>query len=433
MAVSPRFASAQTAGAALNDPISANWTDPYAIPSGGAYQTAPVGLIDQPIFDGSRIQNSPLAPRNLFRSPTPYRGRLFLRGEYLAWDADPMETPPLVTTNPTGTPRNQAGFIGGTNTTTLFGGDLNDSLRSGVRVRGGWYVDPARYWAVGGDYYELFSSTDSFAASSTGSPILARPFFDIIAGRETAQFTAFPALVRGDIAVESNTSLRSFGINLQADAVNPPNHPSQIANGCAREPRVDWIVGYRNMQLDDDLIFTENLTALVPPGGTVNLNESFATENQFQGIEFGFVREIPFGRFWFETTSRVAVGNNTQKVMIAGSTRLTEAGVAETFPGGLYAQRSNIGTYERDRLAVVPELGATFGFHLGPRMSLTAGYTFVYFSNVVRAGDQIDTDINTGLIPVEVNPLTGPLRPQFEFRQTDFYAHGLTFGGDFRF
>jgi hypothetical protein len=344
-----------------------------------------------------------------------------------------METPPLVTTNPTGTPRNQAGFIGGTNTTTLFGGDLNDSLRSGVRVRGGWYVDPARYWAVGGDYYELFSSTDSFAASSTGSPILARPFFDIIAGRETAQFTAFPALVRGDIAVESNTSLRSFGINLQADAVNPPNHPSQIANGCAREPRVDWIVGYRNMQLDDDLIFTENLTALVPPGGTVNLNESFATENQFQGIEFGFVREIPFGRFWFETTSRVAVGNNTQKVMIAGSTRLTEAGVAETFPGGLYAQRSNIGTYERDRLAVVPELGATFGFHLGPRMSLTAGYTFVYFSNVVRAGDQIDTDINTGLIPVEVNPLTGPLRPQFEFRQTDFYAHGLTFGGDFRF
>jgi hypothetical protein len=206
-----------------------------------------------------------------------------------------------------------------------------------------------------------------------------------------------------------------------------------MANGCAREPRVDWIIGYRNVSLEDNLQFSENLTALVPPGGIVNLRESFETENDFQGIELGFVREVPFGRWWFETTSRVALGNNSQKVKIAGSTRLIEAGVAETFPGGLYAQRTNIGTYERDRFTVVPELGAAIGFHVGPRLSLTAGYTLVYISNVVRAGDQIDTDINPGLIPVEANPLTGPLRPRFIFRQTDFYAHGITVGGDFRF
>jgi len=358
---------------------------------------------------------------------------MFLRGEYLGWVMDPMDTPPLVTTNPAGTPQNQSGFVGGTDTTTLFGGELNDSLRSGVRVRGGWYVDPSRFWAIGGDYYQLFDDDDSFSASSDGSRILARPFFDIVAGRETAQLAAFPGLVRGDIAVDSSTKLRSFGINLQADAVNPPNHSSQTANGCGREPRVDWIVGYRNLLLEDELVFTENLTALVPPGGTANLRESFATENQFNGIELGFVREIPFGRWWFETTSRVAVGNNSQRVKIAGSTRLVEAGVPETFPGGLYAQRTNIGTYERDRFTVAPELGATIGFHIGPRMSVTAGYTFVYVSNVVRAGDQIDTDINPGLIPVETVPLTGALRPRFVFRETDFYAHGITVGGDFRF
>jgi hypothetical protein len=240
-------------------------------------------------------------------------------------------------------------------------------------------------------------------------------------------------VVRGDISIASDTQLRSFGINLQADAVNPPNHASQMANGCAREPRVDWIIGYRNVTLEDKLQFSENLTALVPPGGIVNLRESFETENQFQGIELGFVREVPFGRWWFEATSRVAVGNNSQRVNIAGNTRLIEAGVADTFPGGLFAQQSNIGTYERDRFTVVPELGATIGFHVGPRFSLTAGYTFMYISNVVRAGDQIDTDINRGQFPVATDPLVGPLRPRFVFRETDFYAHGLTVGGDFRF
>lgn|GEM_PF-893544 len=424
---------AQPATATLSPPVSAAWDDPYAMPSSSRFGAAPVGLIDQPLFDGRAISESPFSPMRMFRNVEPFRGRMFIRGEYLGWQMDPMDTPALVTTNPAGTPRNQSGFIGGTDTSTLFGGELNDSFQSGFRVRGGWYVDPSRFWAIGGDYYELFGDGDSFSASSDGSRILGRPFYDIVGGQETAQFTAFPALVRGDISVDSNTKLRSFGINIQADAVNPPNHPSQSANGCAREPRVDWIIGYRNISLEDDLHFSENLTALVPPGGIVNLRESFETDNDFQGIELGFVREVPFGRWWFETTSRVAVGNNSQQVKIAGNTRLIEAGVAETFPGGLYAQRTNIGTYERDRFTVAPELGATIGFHVGPRFSLTAGYSFVYISNVVRAGDQIDTDINPGLLPVEANPLTGPLRPRFIFRETDFYAHGLTVGGDFRF
>jgi len=428
-----QLALAQPSVATLSPPVFAAWDDPYAMPSSNRFGAAPAGLIDQPMFDGRLITDSPFSPMRIFRNVEPYRGRMFIRGEYLGWQMDPMDTPPLVTTNPTGTPQNQSGFIGGTDTSTLFGGELNDSYRNGFRVRGGWYVDPSRFWAIGGDYYELLGNGDSFSASSDGSRILARPFYDIVGGRETAQFTSFPALVRGDITVDSNTKLRSFGINVQADAVNPPNHSSQTANGCAREPRVDWIIGYRNILLEDDLQFSENLIALVPPGGIVNLRESFETENQFQGIELGFVREVPFGRWWFETTSRVAVGNNSQQVKIAGSTRLIEAGVAETFPGGLYAQRTNIGTYERNRFTVAPELGATIGFHVGPRFSLTAGYSFVYISNVVRAGDQIDTDINPGLLPVEVNPLTGPLRPRFIFRETDFYAHGLTVGGDFRF
>lgn len=418
------------------DPLWVAATDPYALQPAGFFNRSPsAGLIDQPLFDGSRLRNSPLAPRNLFGSPTPYRGRMFLRADYLGWWMDSLDSPALVTTNPTGTPQNQAGFLGGSGTEVLFGDKLNDDFRSGLRLRGGWYVDPMRYWALGGDYYELFKGGDRFSAGGDGSPgsrILARPFFDIVGGQETSQFVNFPGVVSGDIAVRADTRMRSFGVNVQADAINAPGTPGQIASDCARQPRMDLIVGYRYFGLDDQISFVENLTQ-VPPPDTVSARESFDTQNRFQGLEFGYVREIPFGRWWFESVGRIAVGVNRQTVRIAGSTLLTEAGVPESFQGNLLAQRTNIGRHERRQFAIIPELGATLGFHVTPRMSLTAGYSLVYFSNVARAGDQIDTDVNPDLIPVEADPVSGALRPRFVFRQSDFFAHGLNFGTDFRF
>jgi hypothetical protein len=414
-------ALAQGTGVMLYDPVPMSSSDPYAIQPNGYF--TPV---------------QPLAPlRNGFRlitNPVPYRGRMFFRGEYLGWVMDPMQIPALATSSPDGTAQNQAAFLGGSNTQTLFGGEINDDFRSGFRVQGGWYVDPTRYWAIGGDYYELFGDGDSFAGDSASNAILGRPFFDIVAGRQTAQLISFPALVTGGLNIDTDTQFRSFGVHIQADALNAPGAVSQMASDCAREPRLDWLIGYRHVSLDDDIRFTENLRSLSNVAlGTVNLSESFETENSFQGIEIGVIREVPMGRFWFETVTKVALGTNAQKVRISGSTELIEAGVPETFTGGLLAQRSNIGNYERDEFAVVPELGATLGFHVTPRFSLTVGYTFVYFSNVVRAGDQIDTDLNPGLVPIEDDPLLGPLRPEFVFRQTDFFAQGITVGGDFRF
>ncbi|MGV3483318.1 MAG: BBP7 family outer membrane beta-barrel protein [Planctomycetaceae bacterium] len=415
------IAAAQPPGVVLYDPVPMASNDPYAIQPNGYF--SPVQPL-APLRDGFLM----------IANPVPYRGRMFLRGEYLGWVMDPMQTPALVTTSPVGTPQNQSAFIGGTNTETLFGGEINDDFRNGFRVQGGWYVDPSRYWAIGGDYYQLFGDGDSFSGDTSTNPILGRPFFDIIAGRQTAQLVSYPALVTGGVDVNTDTQLRSFGIHIQADALNPPGAACQIASGCGREPRLDWLLGFRYVSLEDDIHITENLRSLTNVAqGTINLRESFETENDFRGVEVGAIREIPLGRFWFETVTKVALGTNAQKVRINGSTELIEAGVPETFTGALLAQRSNIGDYERDEFAVVPELGATLGFHVTPRFSLTVGYTFMYFSNVVRAGDQIDTDLNPGLIPVEADPLNGPLRPQFVFRQTDFFAQGVTAGADFRF
>ena len=49
----------------------------------------------------------------------------------------------------------------------------------------------------------------------------------------------------------------------------------------------------------------------------------------------------------------------------------------------------------------MPELGVTLGYQLNPCWRATLGYTFIYWSRVARAGDQIDRDINPDLFPPE--------------------------------
>jgi hypothetical protein len=81
---------------------------------------------------------------------------------------------------------------------------------------------------------------------------------------------------------------------------------------------------------------------------------------------------------------------------------------------------------------MVPEFGATVGYQLTRRLRATLGYSLIYWGNVVRPGDQIDLDVNPNLLPPENVPFSGALRPQFQFVQTDYWVHGLSYGAEFR-
>ncbi len=65
------------------------------------------------------------------------------------------------------------------------------------------------------------------------------------------------------------------------------------------------------------------------------------------------------------------------------------------------------------------------------RLRLTVGYTFLYWSQVARAGDQISTVINPSQFPP--GQLSGAPAPQFKLALSDFWAQGVNFGVDFRF
>ena len=59
------------------------------------------------------------------------------------------------------------------------------------------------------------------------------------------------------------------------------------------------------------------------------------------------------------------------------------------------------------------------------------GYTFLYLSNVSRAGSQIDPVVNSSQIPP--GTLMGAARPAFIRQDTDFWAKGINFGLEIRF
>ena len=79
----------------------------------------------------------------------------------------------------------------------------------------------------------------------------------------------------------------------------------------------------------------------------------------------------------------------------------------------------------------MPEVDFTVGYQVNERLRLTAGYTFLYWSSVVRPGDQIDTVVNP--LTAINDPANDPnsTRPRFTFVEDDYWAQGFSFGAEY--
>jgi hypothetical protein len=349
--------------------------------------------------------------------------------DYLMWWMRGSPQPPLVTTSPAGTPLANAGVLGAPGTGVLFGGTpVNTSMRSGGRLFLGTWLNDAQTFGVEGNFLYLESKTANFSAGSTGSPILGRPFIDAVTGGPAAQQIAFPGVVQGNI-LATNTSTGLLGAGVLARQA--------VACGC--NWRVDYLAGYRFLRFADRLEVDENLTALpgntlVPPGSHLSVTDQFGTRNEFHGFDTGLAANFGTGPFQLRLLGKVALGGTYQVVDIGGSTVTTvPGGGGSASPGGLLALSSNSGHYNRERFSYVPELGARLGWNMSPNVRLWLGYTWLYWSSVARAGDQVDLRVNPGLIPPPVSPLTGPNLPGFFFQSHPFWAQGIDLGVEFRF
>jgi hypothetical protein len=200
---------------------------------------------------------------------------------------------------------------------------------------------------------------------------------------------------------------------------------------------IDFLAGYRYGFLQDSLLIDETMTSLdrqspTPRNTTFRTLDQFDTKNRFNGGEVGIVFQQRYRRWSLDLLLKLALGSTNSQVTINGSTAITPPGAGTTtHSGGILALPTNIGTYEQNKLSAMPELGATLGYDVTRRLRATVGYTFLYWSNVARPGDQIDTDVNASQFPP--GTLEGAARPKFVFHTTDFWAQGFNAGLEYRF
>lgn len=389
--------------------------------------------------------------------------RFWVRAEYIVWFADGMHIPPLVTTSTDSLPPiEEAGVLGVSETRVLYGNnDILKTWRSGARVTLGTWILEDQTFGIEWDIFGVGRKARRFSTDSFGNSgaVIARPFFNINPrdpdtgafmppAAEDAELVAYPGVIQGRVRVGADSEFGGTGFrflyNLCCSQLSAPSGCGGCGGcgtgggygdgGCGYRnlSRVDFLVGYRHVLLRDRISITENLTTQDTVPVDFIVNDRFRTRNTFHGIDLGFQWSNEWDRWSAEVLTKVAFGTNRLKLGINGQTTSTVLGISESEAGGLLSAQSNLGSGSNNQFAVVPELGLTFGYRFSKRLRATVGYSFIYWSQVIRAGSEIDLDVNPDLIPPVVST-TGAPRPRRLFDDTDYWAQGFNFGLDARF
>lgn len=348
----------------------------------------------------------------------------WFRAEYLYWWTNGMETPALATTSPAGTPQQDAGRLGAAGTTVLFGAnELVDGGRSGGRFSLGMQLDPCQSQVLELAYTALGEETNRFSGSSSDFAILARPFVNAQTGSPDARLISFPSQLDGTLSIEASSEFQTAEVLIRRTT----------RRECGWHMDVLW--GYRFADLDDAVRVNDSTSALSGPiaGASLGIFDEFASENQFHGGEIGIhYMGARRGCWSLDLLAKVALGNSRFRGTVAGVTTSTDAaGNSSTTPVGLLALDSNIGTYKEDTFSTMAEFGVTLRRHLPCGVTATFGYTLLGWSDVLRAGEQIDATLNLSQIPP--GTLAGASRPRFPFDTTSFWAQGLSLGLEYSF
>jgi hypothetical protein len=403
-------------------------------------------------------------------------GRFWLRTDAMMWWTNGIHLPPLVTSNSTG----NSAAIGQPGTQVLFGSPtyLNEAQntyllggRGGARITLGAWLDRCHRWGIEADWFTIAGASVDYSNFSNGNPATGRPFFSVeptavaptppnttTSGGpptgETVEIVAENSTVgnvttsiSGTVAAHDGDSFDAAGFLVRynlcccgcgscgenGDACNLGDCCDLNMNYC----RTDFLFGYRHYSLRDNLTITESLdNRSTGFNFHTDIADNFSTHNDFNGADIGLSTELRRGRWSLNILSKMAIGNNRQTTDINGTTVVSQLNGPPNptfFPVGIYAVGTNSGTYARDEFVVIPQLGLELGYQISCHTRAYLGYNLLYWGDVMRAGNQIDRNIdprNWASAPDAANALPFP---QFPDRQSSFWAQGINLGAEVRF
>lgn len=372
--------------------------------------------------------NCPMCRHNAITS------RAFVGVEFLQWWDKARAIPTLITTDSAGTFINNGGPnfepIALTNpaagispdSRALFGGNnVGGNLQSGGRLTGGLWLDDDRSRALGVRAYgnEGFSLKRNI--SSDGTQPLGLSFFNTDPVNNFGE-DAF-IVAHNNFGQDRNGSIDIISQNEFVGG--EVFYRSLLDSGC--NYRLDALFGYQYARLNDDLLLDATIND-VNAGDTFTFTDLFDVSNEYNAGSLGAQAEMYQGCFTLSALGKISLGNMRQTVNIAGTN--TRNGLQSD--GGFYTQPfTNIGVHTRDVTVWSPEANFKLAYAVTSDLSLSVGYTFIYWNKMALAGDQIDRNVNA--TQLSGGALNGPGDPTFAFRDTDYWVQTLDIGVNWRY
>lgn len=365
-----------------------------------------------------------------------WRSRAFVGVEYLQWWNKGRTVPPMVTGgNANTTTFTNAGRLPGA--PVLFGGNqVGDDLKAGLRLTAGLWLDDCKTSAVVFRGYGTEGDSSQYNATSLGNTILGVPFVDRSAaffGQNNALVLAYSGGVTPGIDAQGSVSAIATNDIIGGDLFGR----TLLDQGC--DYRLDLLGGYQMARIDDDLQLNTTLQRFDIAGDPIfTTHDLFDVENEYHAGTLGLMGEFYQGPLTIQMMGKLGIGNMNQRVAISGNN--TVDGTPAT-GGGIFAQNQavnggpafNIGNYQRNVFVWSPEASIKASYCVSDRLSVTVGYTLLYWTRVALAGDQVDVNVNRDVL-FNGNYLPGGgASPAFAFRDTDLWVQTIDIGLQFNY
>jgi hypothetical protein len=370
---------------------------------------------------------------------------------------------PLITT---GSPADAIpGAIGQPGTQVVFGNKhYNFHRTAGVKASIGSYIGPDKNVSVDIDGFWIFSRTRHFSISANPgeAPLIARPYYDVRRASERARIVSSNSVATGFFSGSSSALIKT---QFWGGELNIGYHPcSQQAVGChtcgeiaARQKQPcdknmtgGLFVGFRYLRLFEKLKIKDVMDPFGTPSGLsfngsthpVTLPDSlkdedqFRTNNDFFGGQIGIKGDYAFN-CWMSLGfyGKAAFGVTEQKYKSEGWTTWESSVFGDQYAvGGVLVQPNNMVHEKKWKYAWVPEAGVNFSIEPFSHLRFLVGYSFLWWSKIVRPGEQINNEVNSGQIPGNAAFYTPAVqKPNNHLKETSFWLQAVNFGVSFDF
>lgn len=314
---------------------------------------------------------------------------------------------------------------GAPNARVLLGGQAIDTEPSaGGRFTFGTALNPKH--TLGYEISYFFLGTRSFWDAVRGGPggqvgTLGVPLVNAETGAPEVLVLARPDGPSATLAVSSAVRVQGWEVNALSNLY------------ASKHLKLNAILGWRYFQFHEGVgVHSTQIFGPTDPQ-LLRSSEQFDAHNRFHGGQIGLHADARRGNVFCELTGKVAFGQNYEVVRSEGMTILYGPSGTRSFGGtGLFVQPSSFGRSANGTFAVLPEGTIKLGVRLGESGRFYVGYSFLYLSDAVRPGDQIDRTMGLAQLSVVGAPHSLD-RPARAIQRSDVWVQGVVVGFEARF